>query len=148
MTLVFLGGGLGLVLAFSGVDILRRVLPADIPRVDQIGIDGTVLGFTALASLFAGVLFGLYPALRAMRPRVTDVLQDGGRGGAGSRMSGRFLNGMVAAQVALALLLLLSAGVMIKSFSGLLQIEPGFRTEDVMVATVSILDYGFSEPEL
>jgi len=93
-------------------------------------------------------LFGLYPAIRAMRPRVTDVLQDGGRGGVGGRMSGRMLNGMVAAQVALALLLLLSAGVMVKSFSGLLQIEPGFRTEDVMVATVSIPDYGFTDPEL
>lgn len=148
LTLVFLGGGLGLVLAFSGVAVLRRIVPPDIPRIDQIGIDGAVLGFTVLASLFAGVLFGLYPALRAMRPRVTDVLQDGGRGGTGGRMSGRLLNGMVAAQVALALLLLLSAGVMIKSFSGLLQVEPGFRTEDVIVATVSIPDYGFNNPQL
>ncbi len=148
LTLVFLGGGLGLVLAFFGVAVLRGLLPADIPRVDQIGIDGTVLGFTVVASLLAGVLFGLYPALRAMRPRVTDVLQDAGRGGAGRGMSARFLNGMVAAQVALALLLLLSAGVMIKSFSGLLQVEPGFRTEDVLVATVSIPDYGFNDPEL
>ena len=148
LTLVFLGGGLGLFLAFSGVAVLRRFLPADIPRVDEIGIDGAALGFAVVASLFAGVLFGLYPAIRAMRPRVTDVLQDGGRGGTGGRMSGRMLNGMVAAQVALALLLLLSAGVMVKSFSGLLQIEPGFRTEDVMVATVSIPDYGFTDPEL
>lgn len=148
LTLVFLGGGLGLVLAFSGVAVLRRIVPPDIPRIDQIGIDGAVLGFTVLASLFAGVLFGLYPALRAVRPRVTDVLQDGGRGGIGGRMSGRLLNGMVAAQVALALLLLLSAGVMIKSFSGLLQVEPGFRTEDVIVATVSIPDYGFNNPQL
>ena len=148
LTLVFLGGGLGLVLAFSGVAVLRRLVLPDIPRIDQIGIDGAVLGFTVLASLFAGVLFGLYPALRAVRPRVTDVLQDGGRGGIGGRMSGRLLNGMVAAQVALALLLLLSAGVMIKSFSGLLQVEPGFRTEDVIVATVSIPDYGFNNPQL
>ena len=148
LTLVFLGGGLGLFLAFSGVAVLRRFLPAEIPRVDEIGIDGAALGFAVVASLFAGVLFGLYPAIRAMRPRVTDVLQDGGRGGTGGRMSGRMLNGMVAAQVALALLLLLSAGVMVKSFSGLLQIEPGFRTEDVMVATVSIPDYGFTEPGL
>ena len=83
-----------------------------------------------------------------MRPRVTDVLQDAGRGGSGLGMSARFLNGMVAAQVALALLLLLSAGVMIKSFSALLQVEPGFRTEDVLVATVSIPDFGFNDPEL
>ena len=148
LTLVCLGGGLGLVLAFSGVAVLRRVLPVGIPRADNIGIDGTVLAFTVLASLFAGVLFGLYPALRAMRPRVTDVLQDGGRGGTGGRASSRLLNGMVAAQVALALLLLLSAGVMIKSFSALLQVDPGFRTEDVLVATVSIPDYGFAQSEL
>ncbi len=61
-TLVLLGGGLGLALAFSGVALLRRVLPADIPRVDQIGINAPVLAFTIVASLFAGVLFGLYPA--------------------------------------------------------------------------------------
>ena len=146
--LVFLGGGLGLVLAFSGVAVLRRVLPANIPRVNEIGIDGSVLAFALIASLLAGVLFGLYPALRAMRPRVTDLLQEAGRGGPSGRRSRGFLNGMVAGQVALALLLLLSAGVMIKSFSGLLQVEPGFRTEDVMVATVSIPDYGFNSPEI
>ncbi|MCH7933377.1 MAG: hypothetical protein IIC36_05215 [Gemmatimonadetes bacterium] len=55
-------------LAFAGVAVLRRVLPADIPRIDEVGIDGSVLAFTAIASVFAGVLFGLYPALRAMRP--------------------------------------------------------------------------------
>ena len=145
-TLVLLGGGLGLALAFSGVAVLRRVLPGDIPRVDAIGIDGTVLAFTVIASIFAGVVFGLYPALRAMRPRVTDVLQEGGRGGSAASASRRLLNSMVAGQVATALLLLLSAGVMIKSFSGLLQVEPGFRTEDVMVATVSIPDYGVTDP--
>ncbi len=144
-TLVFLGGSLGLVLAFSGVALLRRVLPPDIPRIDQVGIDGTVLAFAVIASLFAGVLFGLYPALRAMRPRVTDVLQEGGRSGSAGRNSRRFLNAMVAGQVALALLLLLSAGVMIKSFSGLLQVDPGFRTEDVMIATVSIPDLGATD---
>ena len=137
-TLVFLGGGVGLALAYSGVAVLRRVLPADIPRVDEIGIDTRVLGFTVVASLVAGVLFGLYPALRAMRPRVTDVLQEGGRGGSAGRMSRRLLNGMVSGQVALALLLLLSAGVMMRSFSRLLQVDPGFRTEDVTVAMLSL----------
>jgi predicted permease len=137
-TLVLLGGGLGLVLAYSGVAVLRRVLPADIPRIDEVGIDGNVLAFAVIASLLAGVLFGLYPALRAMRPRVTDILQEGGRGGSGGRMSRRLLNSMVSGQVALALLLLLSAGVMIRSFSRLLQVDPGFRTEDVMVAMLSL----------
>ena len=146
-TLVFLGGAFGLGLAFAGVAVLRRVLPADIPRIDEVGIDASVLVFTAIASVFAGVLFGLYPALRAMRPRLLDVLQDGGRGGSGGRMSRRLLNGMIAGQVALALLLLLSAGVMIRSFSRLLQVEPGFRTEDVMVATMSLGQNEFPDRE-
>ncbi|MBW2233619.1 MAG: ABC transporter permease [Deltaproteobacteria bacterium] len=137
-TLVLLGGGFGLGLAFVGVAFLKRVLPPDLPRIDEIGIDSTVLSFAALASVAAGVFFGLYPALRAMRPRLVEVLQDAGRGGSGGRFARRLLNGMVSGQVALALLLLLSAGVMIRSFSRLLQVEPGFRTEDVMVVALSL----------
>ncbi|MDH3272495.1 MAG: ABC transporter permease [Gemmatimonadota bacterium] len=144
-TLVFLGGGLGLGLAYVGVASLKRLLPPELPRIDEIGIDVTVLAFAAVASMLAGVFFGLYPALRAMRPRLVDTLQDAGRGGSGGRGARRLLNGMVAGQVALALLLLLSAGVMIRSFSRLLQVEPGFRTEDVMVAVVSLPENDFPD---
>ena len=137
-TLAILGGGFGLLLAVLGVALLKRVLPPDVPRIGEIGIDATVLGFAAAASVFAGIFFGLYPAIRAMRPRLVEVLQDAGRGGSASRFTRRLLNGMVSGQVALALILLLSAGVMIRSFSRLLQVEPGFRTEDVMVAVLSL----------
>jgi len=145
--LVSLGGGLGLGLAVVGVAVLKRLLPPDLPRVDEIGIDGTVLMFTMLASVLAGVIFGLYPALRAMRPRLVEILHDAGRGGSGGRTARRLLNGMVSAQVALALLLLLSAGVMIRSFSRLLQVEPGFRTEDVMIAVLSLPENEFPDRE-
>ena len=137
-TLVVLGGGFGLLLAFLGVTLLKRVLPPEMPRIDEIGIDATVLAFAAAASIFAGVFFGLYPAIRAMRPRLAEVLQEAGAGGSGRRFARRLLNGMVAVQVALALLLLLSAGVMIRSFSRLLQVDPGFRTGDVMVTALSL----------
>ena len=143
LTLVLLGGGLGIGLALVGVSILKRVLPPDLPRVDEIGIDTTVLLFAAAASLFAGVFFGLYPALRAMRPRLAETLQDGGRGSSAGRGSRRFLNLMVTAQVALALLLLLNAAAMIRSFSRLLGVEPGFRTEDVVVAGLTLPDNAF-----
>ena len=136
--LMVLGGASGLAVAFAGVALLKRVLPPDLPRIDEIRIDATVLAFAAVASLFAGAFFGLYPAVRAMRPRLGEVLQDVGRGGSGGRAARRLLNGMVAGQVALALLLLLSAGVMIRSLSGLLQVEPGFRTDGVMVAALSL----------
>lgn len=144
-TLVILGGGFGLLLGLLGVTFLKRVLPPDLPRVDEIGIDATVLAFAATASVFAGVFFGLYPAFRAMRPRLVEVLQDSGRGGSGGRTARRLLNGMVSVQVALALVLLLSAGVMIRSFSSLLDVEPGFRTEDVMVAVLSLPSNDFRD---
>ena len=144
-TLAILGGGFGLLLAVLGVALLKRVLPPDVPRIGEIGIDATVLGFAAAASVFAGIFFGLYPAIRAMRPRLVEVLQDAGRGGSASRFTRRLLNGMVSGQVALALILLLSAGVMIRSFSRLLQVEPGFRTEDVMVAVLSLPNSEFRD---
>ena len=144
-TLVVLGGGLGLILAVVGVDVLKRLLPPELPRVQEIGIDATVLGFTALASVLAGVFFGLYPALRAMRLRLVETLHDSGRGGRAGRAARRLLDSMVAGQVAIALVLLLSAGLMIRSFSRLLQVEPGFRTEDVLVAILSLPENEFPD---
>ena len=143
--LVCLGGGLGLGLAFIGVAFLRRLLPPEVPRIDEIGIDATVLAFAVLASLVAGVFFGLYPAARAIRPRLVEVLHDAGRGGTGGRATRRLLHAMVAAQVALAIVLLLSAGVMIRSFSRLLQVEPGFRIQDVAVAVLSLPENEFPD---
>ena len=144
-TLVILGGGFGLLLAVLGVAFLKRVLPPDMPRIDEVGIDASVLAFAAAASMLAGVFFGLYPAISAMRPRLAEVLQDAGRGGSSGRFTRRLLNGMVSGQVALALVLLLSAGVMIRSLSHLLQVEPGFRTEDVMVAVLSLPNADFRD---
>jgi putative ABC transport system permease protein len=132
-----LGGGLtGLALALGGVALLRRVLPPDLPRVDEVAVDGRVLAFALLASIASGVVFGLYPALRAMRPRLLDVLQDAGRGRSGGRMATRMLNGLVAGQVATALVLLLGAGVVIRSISRLLEVDPGFRTEGIVTAAL------------
>jgi len=145
MTLVLLGGGLGLVLAIGGVAVLKRLLPPDLPRVDDIGIDGSILAFAALASLASGLFFGLYPALRAIRPRLVDVLQEGGRGRSSGRSARRLLNSMVAVQVALALVLLLNAGVMIRSVSRLLEVDPGFRTENVLVAALSLPENDFPD---
>lgn len=145
VALVALGGSLGIVLAVSGVSVLERLLPPGLPRAEEIGIDGRVLTFAALVSLASGVLFGLYPAWRSVRPRLVEVLQDLGRGGSGGRAARRLLNGMVAAQVALALLLVLNAGVMIRSFARLLDVDPGFRTEDVVVAALSLPENDFPD---
>lgn len=145
LSLAAFGGVLGVGVAMAGVGVLRRVLPPDLPRVDGIGVDLRVLAFAAVTALLSGALFGLYPALRAMRPDLGDVLQEGGRGGSGGRATRRLLDAMVAGQVGLALVLLLSAGVMLRSFSGLLRVEPGFRTEDVTVAALSLPSNAFGD---
>jgi putative ABC transport system permease protein len=141
--LVILGGAVGLVLAGMGVAVLDGLFPPTLPRADEVGIDGRVLLFTLVASLASGVFFGLYPAVRSLRPRLVDVLQDSGRGGSVGRSSRRLLNTMIAVQTALALVLVLNAGVMIRSFSALLDVDPGFRSDGVLVAALSLPEHEF-----
>ena len=143
LLLVALGGGFGIALGGLGVFVLRRFLPPDLPRIDEIGMDPTVLGFAVVASLAAGVLFGLYPAVRATRPRLVEVLQDAGRSGSGGRRARRMRNAMVSAQVALALVLLVNAGAMLRSFARLLDVDPGYRTSEVTVAALSLPENEF-----
>lgn len=132
------GGLAGVGLGVVGVTALKRVLPPDLPRLDQVGVDGSVLLLAAALSVGAGVVFGLVPALRAMRPDLSEVLQEEGRGGSGGPGAHRLLNGLVAAQVALAFILLLGAGVMVRSLVNLLNVDPGFRTEGVLSVAVSL----------
>ncbi len=138
LTLAGIGGTVGLIFAFWGVGFLRGVIPDNVPRLGEIQIDLTVLAFTAAASLIAGLLFGLVPAVRAMRPSLSEVLQEGGRGAFGGRRSRRLLDVMVAVEVALALLLLVGAGLLIRSFSSLLDVDPGFRTTGVVTVALSL----------
>lgn len=145
LSLGVLGGGVGVAIGVVGVAMLRRMFPPGLPRSDEVGIDASVLLFAGAASLMASVLFGLYPAVRAMRPRLAEVLQDSGRGGTGGRGSRRLLNGMVAVQVALALVLVVNAVVLTRSFSKLLQVDPGFRTEDVVVAALTLPENEFPD---
>jgi len=145
LLLVVLGGGLGVLLAAAGVSVLKGLFPPGLPRADEVRIDGGVLGFALAASVASGILFGLYPAIRSIRPRLVDVLQDSGRGGSAGRGTRRILNAMIAAQVGLALLLVLNAGVMIRSFARLIEVDPGFRTEGVLVAALSLPENDFPD---
>ena len=114
--LTLTGGAVGLALAWWGIRALRPLVPANVPRAEGIALDLPVLAFTAAATIASGVLFGLVPAWRAMRPNVMDVLQEGSRGSTPSRASRRLSDFMVVAEVALALILLVSAGLLIRSF--------------------------------
>jgi predicted permease len=138
MVLAVGAGLLGAALATGGVGWLRRVLPAEIPRTAEIGLDPAVLAFAVIVTLTAGLLFGLLPALRVMRPRVSETLQDAGRGATPSRRSRRLGQGMVASEVALALVLLTGAGLLVRSFLLLTSVDPGFRVENVVSAAITL----------
>lgn len=135
-SLAGLGGLAGLLIAWWGIGALRPLIPANVPRADAIGLDLPVLAFTAVASILAALIFGLFPAWRAMRPHLVEVFQDSGRGASASRSARRLSDAMVAAEVALALMLLVGAGLLIRSFAQLTAVDPGYRTSGIVAAHI------------
>ena len=130
LMLSLLGGLLGLALASWGTSLLLRLLPQQLPRTADIHMSGTVLGFTLLASLGAGMLFGLAPALRIFRLNLQDTLKEGSRGAVGTRLCAQ--NWLVIMQMATTLVLLAGAGLMIRSLMKLSEIDTGFRAQGVL----------------
>jgi putative ABC transport system permease protein len=131
LVLAAIGGGAGLLLAQFGIDALIQLSPEGLPRATAVSLDGTVLAFTALASFAAALIFGVLPAWKASRPNVMDVLRSSGRlvgGGAGRWLR----DGAVVAEVALAFVLLVGSGLMIRTFIALQNANPGFDTSNVM----------------
>lgn len=126
IVLGILGGVLGLGLAFGGLRLLLAIVPTNLPRLDQIAIDGPVLLFTLVVSLLGGALFGAIPALKHAGPHVAVALRSGGRTSSQSRERHRTRNTLVVVQVALALVLLIGSGLMIRTFYALKQVKPGF----------------------
>jgi putative ABC transport system permease protein len=132
------GGILGVLLAVWGLDLLLAVGENSIPRVKEIRLDGWVLGFSLLISIATGLIFGLVPALQASRPDLNDALKEGSRGASGSLRSNRTRSVFVIAEVAICLVLLIGAGLMMKSFSRLLNVSPGFNPENVLSVNVAL----------
>lgn len=143
-----LGGALGLGLAYAALRLLVILSPANLPRLDEISIDAPVLLFTLLISLVAGVLFGLLPVYKYAGPRVGIALREGGRTSSDGRERHRARSVLVVAQVALALVLLISSGLMIRTLQALLHVQPGFTSPDqVLTLRVSIPDAQVPDPE-
>jgi putative ABC transport system permease protein len=142
--LALLGGALGLLLAMWGLDLLVAVSPNNIPRLKDVGLDGWVLGFTLLVSLLTGIIFGLTPALQASRTDLTESLKEGGKSSAGLHRS-RMRNALVVSEVALALLLLIGAGLMMRSFMRLRQVNPGFNPEQTLTMRIALPDAKYKE---
>jgi predicted permease len=137
LLLVGLGGGVGLLLAFYCIDLLLALSPASLPRAAEVGVDFRALGFTLALSLLAGVIFGLAPAWQATRVNLNDELKEGGRGAGGARQS-RARGLLVVSEIALSLVLLVGAGLLVKSFLRLQAVNPGFESENVLAVRLSL----------
>ena len=124
------GGAVGLLLAYAGVRALVAADVRNLPRSDEIGIDGTVMLFTLVVSILAGVLFGLAPAMHTSTPDLHGALKEGGRGTTADRGSHALRRSLVVTEVALALTLLTGAGLLLKSFARLQQVDPGFDPDE------------------
>lgn len=147
LTLAALGGVLGLGLAFGGVRALIAIGPANLPRLSEISIDPVVLGFALMISLLSGPLFGLIPILKYARPRMAGAIGSC-RSSSMTRERQRSQQALVATQLALALVLLVSAGLMIRSFQALRNVDPGFmEPERVQTFSISIPATMVLEPE-
>src|SRR5436190_7441533 len=142
------GGVVGLALAFGGLRLLVALAPGNLPRVQEIGLDLTVLGFTLGVSILSGLLFGLIPVLKYAWAQPAVMLRGGSRPASASRSRHRARNMLVVAQVAVALVLLVSSGLMIRTFQALRDVHPGFaRPDQVQALRLSIPDSQVKEPE-
>jgi predicted permease len=145
MILALAGGALGLLLAVWGIELLVRFTPDSLPRMEEITIDPRALGFTALVTLLTGIIFGLTPALQTSKVDLNDTLTETGRqasGGAGAR---RLRGALVVTEVALSLSLLVGAGLLLKSFRRLMEVDPGFDARNVLTLRLRLPDVKYRE---
>ena len=139
LTLAMLGGALGIGLAYGAVRLLVHLAPGNLPRLEEITIDLPVLTFALAVSLLSGLLFGLLPALKQAGAQLATTLRAGGRTASASKERERARNVLVVAQVALALVLLVSSGLMIRTFRAIASVHPGFvRPAEVQTLRLSI----------
>ncbi|HWS54264.1 MAG TPA: ABC transporter permease [Pyrinomonadaceae bacterium] len=142
------GGALGLVVALWGVDLLVAAIPqaqlARMPYLGQLALDPGVLLFTAALSVATGVLFGLMPALDASRADLQEAMKEGGRS-SGTKSAGRLRGALVVSEIAVALVLLVGAGLLVKSLLRMLSVDPGFRTENLLTMRVNLTPQRFAD---
>ena len=137
--LLALGGATaGVLLAAWGTAALPSLAPAGLPRIDQIGLDGQTLLFTLAVTLLTGVVFGLVPALQASRANLNEPLKDGGRGASAGRRRQLMRSSLVVVEVGLAVMLLIGAGLLIRSFTLLQNADPGFNPDHALLAEIDL----------
>jgi len=141
-----LGAAIGLALARAGIALLLALQPAEYPRVESVAINGSVLLFTLSAALAAVLVFGMVPALQASKPRLADTLKDRGRS-SGLAQQRLFRNGIVVVEVALSVVLLIGAGLMVRSMVELHRVDPGFDPRNVLTFSLQLQGQRYGPPE-
>lgn len=145
LLLALVGAVVGIGLAWWGVSVLGKLPMEGIPRIGEVGVSWAVLAFTLVVAILTGVIFGLVPAIRTYKLGLTEGLKEGQRGSTGT--SGRRMNTvLVVAQLALSLVLLIGAGLVLKSFQRLLAVDPGFKSENVMTMVLPPANKRYPEP--
>ena len=139
------GGAVAVVLAYWGTSLLVFFKPADLPRLEEINVDGRVLGFTFVISLLTGLVFGLLPAWTAARGSVSEALKEGGRSATTGGARQRLRNAFVVIELAVALVLLVGAGLLIKTFWKLRSVEPGFKSDHLLTMRVELPEGKYKE---
>ncbi|MDT5156913.1 MAG: hypothetical protein QOH51_1270 [Acidobacteriota bacterium] len=145
MLLSLAGGAAGLLLAVWGVDLIVKLSPASVPRLAETSLDARVFFFTLAVSVLTGLLFGLAPALQASKSDLSVSLKEGGRGGTEGARRGRMRAVLVVTEVALSLVLLVGAGLLIKSFRQLVSTDPGYSPERVLALTIALNTKKFAD---
>jgi predicted permease len=139
LLLGIVGGVLGLALAYGGIQLLLALEPARLPRLNEIAIDPLVIAFTLAISAVAGLLFGIAPVIKYARPQLAAALKENGRGSSDGRERHRTRNVLVVAQVAMALVLLVASGLMMRTFAAMRNVPPGFtRPDEVLTLRINI----------
>ncbi len=141
------GGLFGVLLAYGGIQLLVAIAPEGLPRLHEIAIDPLVLLFALAISLAAGTLFGLIPVLRFRNPRIAAALREGGRGASDGRERHRLRTALVVSEIALALVLLVASGLMMRTFQAMRRVDPGFtHPEEVLTLRISVPDTLIKDP--
>ncbi len=146
LTLALAGGLLGLGLAAAGTRALLAVIPEQVPRLEETRTDGAVLLFALSLAIVTGLIFGLLPAIQAARGHPGESLGEGGRGGTAGVRRRRWRGALVVGEIALAVVLTICAGLLIRSFRLLGQVDPGFRAERVLAASIDMSSSVFDDP--
>ena len=140
-----LGGAIGVIFAWWGINLLIALKPANLPRLDEVGVDLRVFGFTLGISLLTGLIFGLLPAWTASRVAVGSGLKEGARGASASRSQQRLRNAFVVGELAVALVLLVGAGLLVKTFWKLRNVDPGFSPDHLLTMRVELPETRYKE---